>query len=142
MATAIYCGRTCKSRAVEARRDRDDAARYIAERERRIEYAIAYAKANPHIGQAAKRRHRTARGVGFKFTGSDWLRTQRRFNNSCAYCGKTGPLTMDHVVPIIRGGTHGEGNIVPACRSCNCRKQGRFITEWKYGKSRKAQATT
>jgi 5-methylcytosine-specific restriction enzyme A len=40
----------------------------------------------------------------------------------CHYCGKKfqpRELTMDHVIPLARGGTSTEGNIVPACRDCN-----------------------
>jgi 5-methylcytosine-specific restriction enzyme A len=40
----------------------------------------------------------------------------------CHYCGKNfrpAELTMDHVVPIARGGTSTPGNIVAACRACN-----------------------
>jgi hypothetical protein len=35
----------------------------------------------------------------------------------CAYCGGPGG-TVDHVIPLARGGHHAEGNLVPACRSC------------------------
>lgn len=137
--TATYCSRVCKTRASEKRRERDDAARYILERDKRIAAASAYARANPHVAQATKRKRRAAlAGAGmFRFTPSDWLRMQRRFGFRCAYCHKKRPLTMDHVIPVIRGGTHSAGNIIPACGSCNSHKQGRFITEWKYGKSRR-----
>jgi 5-methylcytosine-specific restriction endonuclease McrA len=40
----------------------------------------------------------------------------------CHYCQKQFPaseLTMDHVVPVARGGSSTKGNIVCACRSCN-----------------------
>ena len=40
----------------------------------------------------------------------------------CHYCSKkfaASELTMDHVVPLARGGTSTKGNIVCACRSCN-----------------------
>jgi len=40
----------------------------------------------------------------------------------CHYCGrKFSPkeLTMDHVVPIARGGKSTKGNIVPCCFECN-----------------------
>ena len=40
----------------------------------------------------------------------------------CHYCEKKfkpPQLTMDHVVPIARGGTSSKGNIVPSCASCN-----------------------
>ena len=40
----------------------------------------------------------------------------------CHYCEKrfdAGKLTMDHVVPLARGGTSTKGNIVPSCQDCN-----------------------
>jgi 5-methylcytosine-specific restriction endonuclease McrA len=44
----------------------------------------------------------------------------------CHYCGEKFPpkaLTMDHVVPLARGGTSTQGNIVPSCRPCNENKK-------------------
>lgn len=139
MISARYCTVLCKTRAVEKRRERDDAARYLREREHRIAYATRYAKENPHVGQATKRKRRAAQaGAGsHQFTSADWLRLQRRHNFCCVYCGERRRLTMDHVVPLVRGGTHSIGNILPACLSCNCRKQGRFVMEWKLNRSRK-----
>ena len=49
-----------------------------------------------------------------------WLTLLNR--GLCHYCGKkysSNQLTMDHVVPIARGGESTRGNIVPACRVCN-----------------------
>lgn len=40
----------------------------------------------------------------------------------CHYCQRRFPareLTMDHIVPIARGGESTPGNIVPCCRECN-----------------------
>ena len=51
----------------------------------------------------------------------------------CHYCGRTFPpkdLTMDHVVPIIRGGTASKGNCVPACKACNSAKKYLLPWEW------------
>lgn len=31
-------------------------------------------------------------------------------------------LTMDHKIPIARGGRSTRGNVVPSCRACNQRK--------------------
>lgn len=44
----------------------------------------------------------------------------------CHYCGQkfgASELTMDHVVPVARGGTSSPGNIVPACKACNSSKK-------------------
>lgn len=40
----------------------------------------------------------------------------------CHYCHKKFPadeLTMDHVVPVARGGRSNRGNIVVCCKTCN-----------------------
>lgn len=132
-AGAVYCSKTCKVRASDQRRNRSDAHRYQQEKERRLAYAKAYAKANPHVGQAARRRRKAikARADAARFNGADWLNMCRRHDHKCFYCGERKPLTQDHIIPIIRGGRHAEGNIVPACISCNASKSARLIIEWR-----------
>ena len=44
----------------------------------------------------------------------------------CHYCGKTFPeteLTLDHIVPVARGGRSTRGNLVVCCRACNQAKK-------------------
>lgn len=51
----------------------------------------------------------------------------------CYYCGKhvgSENLTMDHVVPIVRGGKSTKGNIVAACKECNSKKKYLTPVEW------------
>ena len=51
----------------------------------------------------------------------------------CYYCRhKVGRenLTMDHVVPLSRGGKSKKGNIVPACKECNNKKKYLLPVEW------------
>lgn len=137
MVTALYCTRKCKAAASESRRpERNDAARYLREREYRIAAASEYARRNPHVGQAAKRRRKAlAANTGtFRITGKDWLRLCRQFDHRCAYCDRKRPLTMDHVVPLTRGGRHSIGNLLPVCASCNASKSNRFLVEWRYGR--------
>jgi len=51
----------------------------------------------------------------------------------CSYCrrrvGHRG-LTLDHIVPLGRGGRSVRGNVVPACKDCNSRKQAMLPVEW------------
>ena len=47
----------------------------------------------------------------------------------CHYCGKKFPpeeLTIDHIVPVARGGRSTKGNLVVCCRSCN--QEQKFLT--------------
>ena len=44
----------------------------------------------------------------------------------CYYCKKKFPpedLTMDHIVPLSRGGKSTKGNVVPCCKECNNKKK-------------------
>lgn len=56
---------------------------------------------------------------------SEWWRRQLA-KGICHYCGRPFPpeeLTMDHVVPVARGGRSVKGNVVPCCKDCNNRKK-------------------
>jgi 5-methylcytosine-specific restriction endonuclease McrA len=62
---------------------------------------------------------------------SQWWK-RRRSTGICHYCGGKFPpsaLTMDHVVPLIRGGRSSRGNVVPACRECNAAKKYQLAWE-------------
>ena len=44
----------------------------------------------------------------------------------CHYCGGKFPpeeLTMDHIVPVVRGGKSTKGNVVVCCKECNNKKK-------------------
>jgi len=53
---------------------------------------------------------------------------------TCQYCGesfKNLDLTLDHVIPLNRGGNSDWENIVTACRNCNNKKGGKTPKEAK-----------
>lgn len=52
----------------------------------------------------------------------------------CYYCQqKFAPkeLTLDHIVPVTRGGRSSKNNCVPACKECNNRKKDLLPLEWE-----------
>lgn len=52
----------------------------------------------------------------------------------CHYCGQqVAPkqLTLDHLVPLARGGRSTRGNCVPACKECNNKKRDLLPLEWQ-----------
>ncbi|MDY6992470.1 MAG: HNH endonuclease [Pseudomonadota bacterium] len=49
----------------------------------------------------------------------------RRDKHTCQYCGATKQLTLDHVIPLSKGGKHTWNNVVTACERCNNRKSDR-----------------
>ena len=51
----------------------------------------------------------------------------------CHYCRRAvgiRALTLDHVVPLIRGGRSVRGNMVASCKDCNSKKQSLLPWEW------------
>jgi len=61
-----------------------------------------------------------------------WQRKLAR--GECYYCrGNFAPedLTMDHIVPLVRGGRSTRGNLAPACKACNSRKKYLLPMEWE-----------
>ena len=64
---------------------------------------------------------------------SQWWKNKRACNK-CFYCKKDTParkLTMDHVVPLARGGLSIKSNLVPCCKSCNNLKKNLLPLEWE-----------
>ena len=90
---------------------------------------VAYAK-NPERFRAIANNYRhKKRANGGHFPRASWEHLKVLFGHRCAYCGRRMErLTIDHVVPISRGGWHFSGNIVPSCRSCNPRKGNRLLS--------------
>lgn len=98
--------------------------------------AKLWKKANKEKVRANTRDYvsRKANAVG-RYSTKDYIRLLRRNLNKCYYCHEKEANSIDHVLPLSRGGTNYIGNIVPACGSCNYSKGPRTLTEWKYGKS-------
>lgn len=83
---------------------------------------------------AYQRMHKNARRVieGSKATTKEFSALVKLFNGHCAYCNKpTDKPTVDHIIPVAKGGRGHIFNLLPACSSCNKRKSARmdFITE-------------
>jgi 5-methylcytosine-specific restriction endonuclease McrA len=119
--------RRAYARAWHARRDRDElAARRAAYRAANLEAHRTYARRGEW-----RRRARLAAADVRTVTERDLRRLELRQAGACAYCGELRPLTLEHVVPIARGGRHAIGNLALACLSCNSSKGPRLLVEWR-----------
>jgi 5-methylcytosine-specific restriction endonuclease McrA len=57
--------------------------------------------------------------------------------DTCSYCG--GPAgTLDHIVPLSRGGVHHWSNLAAACSSCNNRKKTMSALTFLYRSNRRS----
>lgn len=87
---------------------------------------------------ADRERASSYRQRGWRLSDREWSKIStliyQRDGRVCAYCGSTvGHFSIDHVVPVSRGGTHDIRNIVVACRRCNSAKGNRSLHEFMEG---------
>jgi len=86
---------------------------------------------------------------GFPFTDDVWIKKERdkarqlrssqwwkrkRSSGICHYCKNNfipKELTMDHVIPLSRGGKSQKFNLVPCCKECNTKKKQLLPFEWE-----------
>ena len=73
------------------------------------------------LSELKRRAIRTDGNADFDY--QQWI--EMRTDNKCLACGKSEPeikLTIDHIIPLSKGGKHIKENIQPLCFSCNVRK--------------------
>ena len=76
---------------------------------------------------------RAERAKARQFRKTRWWQ-QKTAAGLCHYCGnKTAHknLTMDHLVPLARGGRSTKNNLVPSCKDCNNKKKNMLPLEWE-----------
>jgi 5-methylcytosine-specific restriction protein A len=75
----------------------------------------------PFLVEVSEDVMRRERRKAQELRASPWWK-RKRAAGICHHCGAKFPpkdLTMDHLIPIIRGGKSTKGNLVPSCRKCN-----------------------
>jgi 5-methylcytosine-specific restriction endonuclease McrA len=119
--------------------------KYYAENSEKVNaYYAKWAKRNPEKVKAYRAKYfsensekynadihaRIARiaGNGGKYTVKEWNDLCETYNNKCLCCGRSDvKLTVDHVVPLSKGGVNFISNIQPLCGSCNSSKGTKVI---------------
>lgn len=99
-------------------------AENMDEREETFEFFIPEADPDQVAAERAKARELRA---------TQWWK-RKRSTGVCHYCGvrfHPSELTMDHLVPLIRGGRSVKANLVPACKECNSKKKHMLPFEWE-----------
>lgn len=87
-----------------------------------------WAKANPDkingISRVKKHRRRAAGELSVR----DWREVLDVFGETCLACGDVNQMvTIDHIVPVSKGGTNSIDNLQPLCGSCNSSKADKTV---------------
>lgn len=84
-----------------------------------------------------KRRHeatRRRRGSG-KISRDEWMAVVAEAGSCCFYCGAAvEKITIDHIIPLAKGGVNKAANLVGACTKCNASKAAADPIEWIFFK--------
>lgn len=144
--------RACQLRHRDKHRDelnRRSRASYAKNSQKRLAASAKWRRENPELAKQSvknwtqknpisvrlnshRRRARIRMATIEPVTQTDWIAILEFWQGRCAYCLKCHPnLTMDHIVPIIKGGKHSIDNLVPACGPCNFSKNSSLLSEWK-----------
>lgn len=85
-------------------------------------------KENPEKSKEYSRNRRALKhnAIG-KITTNEWIELCNKYENKCLCCGSTGKLVLDHIIPLIKGGTNTIDNAQPLCKSCNSKKNVKVI---------------
>lgn len=108
--------------------------RYVAKNSERLNAeARKWRKAHPDIiRENGRKRRARERGA----TYAERINRQaiiERDNSTCYLCQKIlqpNEITLDHVIPLVRGGHHAAYNLKVACFSCNCKKKAKPLEEY------------
>jgi 5-methylcytosine-specific restriction endonuclease McrA len=85
----------------------------------------------PFLSDVSEEMMRRERRKARELRATQWWK-RKRGAGVCYHCsGKFAPkeLTMDHLVPLIRGGRSTKANLVPSCKLCNTRRKYRLPFE-------------
>lgn len=75
----------------------------------------------------ANKRARRRSAIG-SHSADEWKELKESYLQMCVYCNnKFDKLDRDHIIPLIHGGTNYIDNIVPACTSCNSKKNSKSL---------------
>lgn len=125
--------------------------RYWDNRERLLKQAADYRHAHPERRKEIERASRSKNKARYRpiknarqsirnrlVQGKQFLilpkELKRLYSLPCANCGDTSRPSIDHIIPLSRGGNHSIGNLMTLCLSCNVSKGKKTLTEWMQSK--------
>lgn len=98
---------------------------------KRRETLRAWRRANPDKVYIQKANRRALeKGATGSISDSEWEALLVKYKRTCLGCMRSEPeikITMDHVFPLVLGGSNTIENAQPLCRSCNSRKGKKHV---------------
>lgn len=115
-----YCSMKCRSIGFDQRG--------ILKGENAPRYIDGKSKTKEYVRQHSHFRRVKIESNGGVYTLDEWRELCEKYGNRCLCCGRNDvQLTVDHIIPVIDGGTNSISNLQPLCKSCNSKKNRKHI---------------
>ena len=91
-----------------------------------------YGKAHKNEKMACNRarKSRIKQNHHVPYSSQDLAKKMEPLGSCCLYCQSPDDLTVDHIVPVVKGGSDCLGNVVYACKRCNSSKSDKDALDW------------
>jgi 5-methylcytosine-specific restriction endonuclease McrA len=118
LGNGIYCSRKCYNA--------DYGIVYSGENNPNYKNAQCYTPEYDRRKQHERRAKKQSNGG--TYTQKQWQDLCDKYGNKCLCCKRSDvALTVDHVIPIKKGGSNDISNLQPLCKSCNSKKHLKII---------------
>ena len=114
----------------KSRRRAKNRERYALNRDKLIAQTAQYRKDHPEMVVMYNYRRKEHSNKNEKFVILS-KEINKLLSSLCVKCGTRERITLDHIIPVARGGRHSIGNLQPLCKSCNSSKSVKTIMEWR-----------
>ncbi|MFD8618285.1 HNH endonuclease [Streptomyces sp. NPDC059513] len=106
---------------------------YQENRDKRLENTSVWKKGNPEkVAAYGKKRYETIKAQTPMPIMSNYREVVFGFyGEKCMKCDSLDDLTIDHIIPISKGGEHGLWNMQVLCAGCNNRKRELQETDFR-----------
>lgn len=101
-------------------------------KDRRREYFRAWCKREADRKRALEAKRRARKKAASGTITAAQLRMLFTMYKACLCCGASTDLTLDHIVPLSKGGSHTLHNSQVLCHSCNSGKRDYHSTDYRY----------
>lgn len=96
------------------------------------EYSKIWRQSHPDELRTYRHKRRSMlAGAEGSYTPGEWRDLVIRCEHRCVHCRRQEPeikLTVDHIIPVSKGGSNWISNIQPLCNSCNSKKRDKVMT--------------